>query len=179
MLPDELLHQTLQIFVMQHDDLDPLLLQILLTSNKILVLANYDTLYLVYVSIQCRSPGSRIKRTLYMTQAPVHISQGERLVYMVAPWYTEAGRRPAFSRHDISAWWWSGHHHHHRHHQNARKAATSAITNMKCGATLLDAHIVALAEDLAISADQAGPDWDTTLFGAFVRLVKGDFESNV
>jgi hypothetical protein len=37
-------------------------------------------------------------------QAPVHISQGESVVYIVAPLYAEAGRRPAFSRAEISAW---------------------------------------------------------------------------
>lgn len=42
--------------------------------------------------------------TLYIMQAPVHISHGERVVYIVAPRYVVAERRPAFSKADISAW---------------------------------------------------------------------------
>jgi len=41
--------------------------------------------------------------TLYMMHAPVHISHGERDVYIVAPLYADAGNRPAFSKADISA----------------------------------------------------------------------------
>ena len=40
--------------------------------------------------------------TLYSKQAPVHISHGERVVYMVEPSYAEAGKRPAFSRAEVS-----------------------------------------------------------------------------
>src|SRR5689334_14902168 len=42
------------------------------------------------------------RATLYRIQAPVHISQGLSEVYMVAPLYAEAGRRPEFSSADIS-----------------------------------------------------------------------------
>jgi hypothetical protein len=38
-----------------------------------------------------------------MTQAPVHMSHGLKVVYMVAPRYADAGRRPAISSVDISA----------------------------------------------------------------------------
>lgn len=41
---------------------------------------------------------------LYSMQAPVHISQGLSVVYMVAPLYAEAGNRPAASKAAISAY---------------------------------------------------------------------------
>ena len=44
------------------------------------------------------------RATLYMTQAPVHISHGDKEVYMVAPLYADPGSRPVFSRVDISAY---------------------------------------------------------------------------
>lgn len=40
---------------------------------------------------------------LYKRHAPVHMSHGERVVYIVAPLYAEAGSRPVFARQDISA----------------------------------------------------------------------------
>ena len=43
------------------------------------------------------------RATLYMTQAPVHISHGDKDVYMVAPLYADPGSRPVFSRVEISA----------------------------------------------------------------------------
>jgi hypothetical protein len=42
--------------------------------------------------------------TLYRMHAPVHMSHGERVVYIVAPSYATAGSRPEFWRADISAW---------------------------------------------------------------------------
>lgn len=44
------------------------------------------------------------RATLYRMQAPVHMSQGESEVYIVAPSYAFAGSRPEFSRADISAY---------------------------------------------------------------------------
>jgi hypothetical protein len=43
------------------------------------------------------------RRTLYRMHAPVHMSHGERVVYIVAPSYAVAGSRPEFWRADISA----------------------------------------------------------------------------
>ena len=42
------------------------------------------------------------RATLYRMQAPVHMSHGLSEVYIVAPLYAEAGRRPEFSSADIS-----------------------------------------------------------------------------
>ena len=41
--------------------------------------------------------------TLYIMHAPVHMSHGDRVVYIVAPLYAEAGNLPAFSSAEISA----------------------------------------------------------------------------
>ena len=43
------------------------------------------------------------RQTLYRIHAPVHMSHGDRVVYIVAPLYEDAGSRPACSRADISA----------------------------------------------------------------------------
>jgi hypothetical protein len=40
--------------------------------------------------------------TLYRMQAPVHMSHGDSVVYMVEPLYFAAGSRPASSSADIS-----------------------------------------------------------------------------
>lgn len=42
------------------------------------------------------------RETLYRTQAPVHMSQGDSVVYIVLPAYAEAGRRPACSKAEVS-----------------------------------------------------------------------------
>src|SRR5271155_444987 len=42
--------------------------------------------------------------TLYIKHAPVHMSHGDSVVYMVAPTYEDAGSRPLDSMADISAW---------------------------------------------------------------------------
>lgn len=53
------------------------------------------------------------------------------------------------------------------------------MTNMERGAAFLHAHVVALAEDFAIGADEASTNRNATLVGALVCLVKGNFEPNV
>ena len=49
------------------------------------------------------------RATLYKTQAPVHISHGDKEVYIVAPLYAEAGSLPEFSRVEISAFLCNNH----------------------------------------------------------------------
>lgn len=46
---------------------------------------------------------STTRFNLYRIHAPVHISHGESVVYIVAPAYTDAGSLPLFSKADISA----------------------------------------------------------------------------
>jgi hypothetical protein len=63
----ELLHERLAFFIMQDHDLYAPLLQVCFTAHEIVIFPDDDS---------C---------DLYKRHAPVHISQGDRVVYMVAP----------------------------------------------------------------------------------------------
>lgn len=80
-----------------------------------------------------------------MAQAPVHMSHGDRVVYMVASRYVAAGSRPAFSKADISAYASKV-----RPQRGNHAFRLNHSTYMQRSTALLNSEIVTAAEDLAI-----------------------------
>jgi hypothetical protein len=97
-------HQSFTFIIVQNDDFYAPLLQVILTTNKRFILSarivSENKNAHQFDKASAYPITSRL--TLYMMHAPVHISQGESVVYIVAPLYAAAGRRPAFSKADIS-----------------------------------------------------------------------------
>lgn len=169
MLFDELLHQGMAGLVFEDDHLDPARFQVRFSSHEGRVLACE-----ISTSMHAkRSPVSPMttRLTLYMTQAPVHMSQGERVVYIVAPRYAEAGSLPAFSRHEISACTVT--------QSRLKDIGFSTATYMESGTALLEAQVVASTEHLALGVDETCSYRHSTLGSTLLRLLDSCLESDV
>ena len=110
--------------------------------------------------------------TLYITQAPVHMSHGDNVVYMVAPRYAEAGSLPVFSRAEISPC-----------DVTPVKLYTGLCSKtaayMKSCAAFLDSHIMTSAQDPAICRHQTSPYWYPALLRTLLGFFKSSDESGI
>ena len=95
------LHQLVAFSIVENNYLDSSGLEVLFTTHESLILTWKSVSEQLGKTSAITDPMTT-RLTLYSRQAPVHISHGERVVYIVEPLYAEAGRRPAFSRAEVS-----------------------------------------------------------------------------
>ena len=100
-----------------------------------------STMTSIPLALRYASPPTKVlfspittRATLYKMQAPVHISHGDKEVYMVAPWYAEAESLPVFSSVEISAFG--------KVHQSSHLASSAREAYMQHCASSLHPHIV-------------------------------------
>lgn len=110
--------------------------------------------------------------TLNNRQAPVHISQGERVVYIVDPLYAEAGKRPAFSSAEVSPY---------AFHQLDTMYVwrCSRLSHMKRSTAFLNAHIMAPTKNLPIDSDESCADRYPPFRRTLPRFFERSLKTNI
>jgi hypothetical protein len=161
LLHDKLLHQRLALFVLKHDDFHAAFLQIFLPADECLVLANDDALYLV----QDACSGAHVARREGRVHRGAFVRGGGQSAGVLQSRHfgldgRVSGTVKGVLRILVCIGGFSG-------------------TDVQYRAAVLDSHVVALAEDLAVFRHEACADWDAAFGGAFLALLKRGEESLV